>query len=71
MRRLQRKTWTLAFLASSTLFTGQCVTDIRDAFIGGALDYLTGSTTSLIDAWFPFATWLAPPTIEIPEPDEA
>lgn len=71
MRSLQRKTMALALAASSTLLAGQCMTDIRDALVGGALDYIAGSATSLIDAWFPLATWLAPPTIEIADAEPA
>jgi hypothetical protein len=54
----------LALTASATLWLNTCTMNLRDAIVGGALDFVAGSTTALIDAWFPIVPLLAPPEID-------
>lgn len=56
----RRKILALLIATSATLWVGTCITDIRDAIVGGALDYISGTTTGIFDAFFPLASLLAP-----------
>jgi hypothetical protein len=40
----------LAFM-SPMLLGVSCQTDFRDAVVGGAIDYVSGTTTSLLQQW--------------------
>lgn len=52
-RSTRHRLTSLALLASSTLWLSTCAMNLRDAVIGGAMDFVAGSTTALIDAWLP------------------
>ena len=43
----------LVAVAGSTLWGMNCTTSLRDAAIGGALDYVTGTTAELLSAYVP------------------
>ena len=60
-RSTRRRLTGLALLASSTLWLNTCAMNLRDAVIGGAMDFVAGSTTALIDAWLPIVPLLSPP----------
>lgn len=51
-----RKVQILAMIATSTTFAlTTCSTNVRDALIGGALDWVSGSTSELLSNVFPLA----------------
>ncbi len=49
MKSTQRLLVILTLLLGPMLLGAQCATDFRDAIIGGAIDYVTGTTTSLLE----------------------
>lgn len=54
---LNRRLQTLAFIAMSSTFAfTSCSTDIRDALIGGAMDWIAGSATDVLSNLFPLNT---------------
>jgi hypothetical protein len=51
---LPRKLQTLAWIAMSSTFAfTSCSTNIRDALIGGAMDWIAGSATEVLSNLFP------------------
>lgn len=54
---LKRKYQLLGMMAlSSTFAFTTCSTNIRDALIGGALDWVSGSATDILSSVFPTTT---------------
>lgn len=48
MKKMRKLLLILGFL-SPMLLGAQCTTDFRDALLGGAVDYVSGTTTSLLE----------------------
>lgn len=38
-------------LLSPMLLGAQCTANVRDAIVGGAVDFISGTTTSLLEQW--------------------
>jgi hypothetical protein len=53
MLKIPRKWLTLALLCSATLLGSSCVANIRDAILGGALDFVSGSTSDFLSSLLP------------------
>jgi hypothetical protein len=51
-----RKWLTLVVLCGTTLLGASCATNIRDAILGGALDFVSGSTSSLLSSLLPLVS---------------
>lgn len=49
MRNRMMKWLMLAGLSAPTLTAMNCATDFRDAVLSGAIDYVTGTTTALLE----------------------
>lgn len=54
--RIAHKWLVLVMLCSTTLLGSSCATNIRDAIVGGALDFVSGSTTSLLSSLLPLVS---------------
>lgn len=50
---LKRIALVLAVMGSS-LFTSSCVQQLWDAYLKGAANYITATTTELLDTYLPF-----------------
>jgi hypothetical protein len=49
-----RHRWVVLIMCCGTTLLGSsCATDIRDAIVSGALDFVSGNTSSLLSSLFP------------------
>jgi len=46
--KVPRKWLALVLLGGAALLGSSCVTNLRDAIVGGALDFVSGSTSSFL-----------------------
>ena len=54
--RMSHKWLVLVMLCGTTFVGSSCVSNIRDAIVGGALDFVSGSTTSLLNSLLPLVS---------------
>ncbi len=55
----RNRAYVVALLLSPMLLAAGCTTIVRDALLGGAFDFVAGSTTDLLTLLFPVADALA------------